>query len=121
MKKALKITGLIFGIVFVVTAVIFLIVGIVVNATAADVVKELMNQGYTQAAAQASVITTATTFYVLGGIFAVGGIFSFVAVHFAKKEEVSRASMIALGVFNILFASEVVGILSIVYGAKFGK
>ena len=121
MKKALKITGIIFGVVFVVTAVIFLIVGITTSATGPEVVKQLVEQGYDKAVAQASVTTTATIFYVLGAIFAIGGVFSFVAVHFAKKEEVSRASMIALGVFNILFASEVVGVLSIVYGAKFGK
>lgn len=123
MKKALKITGIIFGIVFVVTAVVMFIIGIATNATADEVVKTLTSgeNAISKEAAEAMIVTTATTMYTLGAIFAVGGIFSFVAVHFAKKEEVKKGSMIALGVFNILFGSEVVGVLSIVYGAKNGK
>ncbi len=121
MQKALKITGIVFGIVLAVTAFIMFIVGGVTLATSSEVVKELVKQGTEQPVAEAAVATTAATFFVLGAIFVIGGVFSFIAAHLAKKDDASKGSLIAIGVLNILFGSEVVGVISIIHGAKNGK
>ena len=121
MQKALKITGIVFGIILAITAVVMIIIGAATVGTGSEVAKNLVSQGYTEAAAQAAVTTTATTMFVLGGIFVIGTALSFAAVHFSKKEDATKGSLIALGVLNILFCNEVVGVLSIVHGAKNGK
>ncbi len=121
MQKALKITGIIFGIVLAVTAVIMFIIGGATLGTADEVVKNLVDQGYAKDVAQAAVTTSATTMFVFGAIFLVGCVLSFIAVHFSKKDDASKGALITLGVFNILFGNEVVGVISIIHGAKNGK
>lgn len=121
MQKALKITGIIFGVVLALTALVMFIIGGVTLGVSEEVIKNLVSEGYKEADAALAVATTATTMFVLGSIFIIGCVFSFIAAHLSGKDDASKGSLIAIGVLNILFGSEVVGVLSIVHGAKNGK
>ncbi len=125
MQKALKITGIIFGVILAIATFGLLVGGIscVACINNNDVIKSLIDQGTASSVDNAKSLlqSSGTTCIVLGVIFLIGCALSFAAVHFSKKENPSKASLIALGVLNILFCNEVVGVLSIVHGAKNGN
>ena len=122
MQKALKILGIVFGIILAIGAVSMYISGSVVVGTAEEVIKQLQTEkGYNAQMAQSAVTLLTPIFFVAAVVITIGCVLSFVAVHFAKKEEPSKASLIALGVLNIIFGNEIVGIVAIIDGAVNGK
>lgn len=125
MQKALKITGIIFGILLALSTVGLLIAGFscVAGANNNELIKSLIDQGSAAnaEAAKSLLQVSGTTCIVLGVITLIGCALSFAAVHFSKKDDATKGSLIALGVLNILFCNEVVGVISIIHGAKNGK
>lgn len=127
MKKALKITSLVFGIIEAVAAFVLLLIGIVFLAGA---------QGFAQAAADAASSADAEAVYVatlaaftgtgticlvFGILYVVGTILCFVLLGASKKPVASRGTLIALGVVSVIFGATVPGVVAIVYGAKDGQ
>ncbi len=122
MQKALKITGIIFGILLIIGAAIFILFGAVTMGASSEVIKNAAsNAGISEAEAMAVVKGTGTFFLVSGIWLIPGAVLSFLAAKFSKDDNPSKAKLITTGVLNIVFGSAVVGVLSIVHGAKNGK
>lgn len=121
MKKAIKITGIVFGVLFIVATVILAIYGVITVCTGDVLVDKLVQDGQDEAVARTAVLTTAVIFFTLAVYFIPAAVFSFIAANRANNENPSRGKFIALGVLNVIFASEVVGALCIVHGAINGK
>ena len=122
MQKALKILGIVFGIILAIGAVSMYISGGIVAGNATEVVKQLVaEKSYSQAMAQNAVNMTIAILFVIAVVITIGCALSFAAVHFSKKEDPKKASLIALGVLNIIFGNEIVGIIAIIDGAVNGK
>ncbi len=121
MKKAIKIVGTISGILLIIAAIVFAVYGIVTVCTGNNLVAHLVEQGQDEEIARMAVLTTAVIFFVLAVYCIPGAVFSFIAASRANDENPSRGKFIALGVLNVVFASEIVGALCIVHGAINGK
>ncbi len=123
MKKALKITGIVFGILMVLAALIFFITGFVFFGTADEVAKQMVqnDSGISYEVAHATCIATGTGFVISGVIVVIGAVFSFVLAGLSGQEYPKKGLFIALGVLAILTGAEVPGVIAIVHGAKNGN
>ncbi len=123
MKKALKITGIVFGALLLISAIFQILTGAVIFGMTDDIVKEMVKQNANMTTADAQTwVTGLATFFIIFGVYIIlGAILSFVTGFMSKDENPSKAKFITLGVFNIIFGSAVVGVISIVHGAKNGN
>lgn len=115
MKKAILITGIIWGILCVIGALIMLPLG--AAATTPEFVQELMKAGQvTEAEAKAVALVTAEILFSIGAWLLVGGVFSFVLAGIRNKG-FSKGAGIALGIIGIVVGAELPGIFMIVDSA----
>ena len=115
MKKAILITGIIWGILCIIGALIMLPLGAV--ATTPEFVQELVKTGQvTEAEAKAVALATAGVLFGIGGWLLVGGIFSFVLAGIRNKG-FSKGAGIALGIIGIVVGAELPAIFMIVDSA----
>lgn len=123
MKKALKITGIIFGILLVFSALSLFITGFVFIGSADAVAKQMVetDPNIAYEAARAMCASLGAGFIISAIVVTVGAVFSFVLAGMSKTDFPKKGTFIALGVLAILTGAEVPGVIAIVHGAKNGN
>lgn len=123
MKKALKITGIVFGILLVFSALSLFISGFVFVGTADAVAKQMVENDPKMAyeAARGVCVGMGTAFIISAIIVTLGAVFSFVLAAKSKADFPKKGTFIALGVLAILTGAEVPGVIAIIHGAKNGN
>ena len=128
MKKALKITGIVFGILLIIGAITWIIIGGVTLGNLETMAKSMVTVSESDAGYAAAVATATSVlavegvlFIALGVISIPGSVLSFLLAKFSDDENPSKKKFIIMGVFSIITGAEVPGILAIVHGAKNGN
>lgn len=128
MKKALKITGIVFGILLIVGAITWIILGAVTLGNLETLAKGSVtvpkdSSDYALAVATATSVygVYGTMFLILGIVCIPGAVLSFLLAKFSGDEYPSKAKFITMGIFAIVTGAEVPGIIAIVHGAKNGN
>lgn len=131
MKKAIRITSIVYIPLLCLAALIFFIYGIifVVASGNEEILQELTNSLVTGNGShlstqemQSLVIGYATYFFVMLGFAIVGLVFDIIILNKIKKEEAglenySKANWITFGILAFIFSVGAPGVLSIVWGA----
>ena len=116
MKKAILISGIIWGVLAVITGIIFLAVSPVFGSK--EVIDEVIknNPDITREAAEAAAAVLVTTFAVIGGELLAGGVFSFVLAGVRNKG--GKGAGIALGIVGIVLGAILPGIFTLIDAIK---
>lgn len=115
MKKAILISGIIWGVVCIILALIFIPIG--AAATRPEVIQELINGGMTPEKANAAAQATQYLMITAGIWLLVAAVFSFVLLG-VRNRNFGKGAGIALGIIGIVFGAELPGIFFIIDSAR---
>ena len=113
MKKAILISGIIWGVVSLLTGLICLISGVMANNP--DVIAQMQAQDATITLEQ--IKAAASTLVTFGVICLIGGVFSFVLVGL-RNSSIGKGAGIAIGIIGIVLEATLPGIFFIIDSAK---
>ena len=119
MKKAIRISGIIWGVFVALGALVVLILAGGSGAVKDEVINQTMSNtaGLTREQAELAFDILITVLFVAGGFMVVGAVFSFVLVGLAGSG-MGKGAGIFVGILGIVLAAELPGILFIVDSAK---
>ncbi len=119
MKKAIRISGIIWGVFMAVGALVVLILAGSSGAVKDEVINQTMSQtaGLTREQAELAFNMLINVLFVAGGFMVAGAIFSFVLVGLAGSN-MGKGPGIFVGILGIVLSAELPAILFIVDSAK---
>ena len=119
MKKAIRISGIIWGVFVALGALVVLILAGGSGAVKDEVINQTMSNtaGLTREQAELAFDILITVLFVAGGLMVAGAVFSFVLVGLAGSS-MGKGAGIFVGILGIVLAAELPGILFIVDSAK---